>query len=291
LIFKILLTITPLILFVLLTNYDVSAQENTDENESSESAIVEWIKRTSAGSDIRNYDLKQIQLVINEIQLSFNTNLILIDFTLENNGNETIRLSGGEILDLRTFDPKKYEAEAKRRAPDFNYGYEYLIPEIVQSQFANVDFAEKCQRLNLNVNPDDSANSVICFNPSYDSPLNLSGNLEYYLVLSNRPANSCPFCKPILLNDKITSGIPQWIKNNAAWWSKNQIEDSDFILGLEFLIKQEIITVSSTDESKQSEDIPEWVKNTAGWWSEGFISDDDFIQSIQWLINNGFIRI
>ena len=30
-IFKISLTIIPLILFVLLTNYDVSAQENTDD--------------------------------------------------------------------------------------------------------------------------------------------------------------------------------------------------------------------------------------------------------------------
>jgi len=142
---KILLTIIPLILFV-LTNYDVSAQENTDENESSESAIVEWIKRTSEGSDRGKYDLEQIQLVINEIQLSFNTNLILIDFTLENNGDETIPLRGGEILDLRTFDPKKYEAEAKRHAPDFNFGYEYLIPEIVQSQFTNVDFAKKMSK-------------------------------------------------------------------------------------------------------------------------------------------------
>jgi len=79
-------------------NYDVSAQENTDENESSESAIVEWIKRTSEGNDMGKYDLEQIQLVINEIQLSFNTNLILIDFTLENNGNETIPLGGGKYL-------------------------------------------------------------------------------------------------------------------------------------------------------------------------------------------------
>jgi len=93
------------------------------------------------------------------------------------------------------------------------------------------------------------------------------------------------------ITDEATNDIPQWIKNNAEWWSKNQIEDSDFILGLEFLIKQGVITVSATDQSQQSENIPEWVRNTAGWWSEGQISDDDFIQSIQWLINNGFIRI
>ena len=32
--------------------------------------------------------------------------------------------------------------------------------------------------------------------------------------------------------------VPDWIKNNASWWSDNLIDDIDFINGLQYLIKQ-----------------------------------------------------
>ena len=35
-------------------------------------------------------------------------------------------------------------------------------------------------------------------------------------------------------NDSV---IPDWVKNNAKWWSDDQISDEDFASGLEFLIK------------------------------------------------------
>jgi len=40
-----------------------------------------------------------------------------------------------------------------------------------------------------------------------------------------------------------TNLIPVWIKNNAGWWATDQIEDDDFINGIEYLIKIQIITI------------------------------------------------
>ena len=37
--------------------------------------------------------------------------------------------------------------------------------------------------------------------------------------------------------------IPNWVKNNAKWWSEDQIDDKTFANGIEFLIKVGIIVV------------------------------------------------
>ena len=40
-----------------------------------------------------------------------------------------------------------------------------------------------------------------------------------------------------------TSTVPEWIKNNAAWWASGEIDDEAFVAGIQFLIKQGVITV------------------------------------------------
>ena len=35
--------------------------------------------------------------------------------------------------------------------------------------------------------------------------------------------------------------VPNWIKNNAEWWSKDLISDIDFINGLTYLIDNQIM--------------------------------------------------
>jgi len=88
--------------------------------------------------------------------------------------------------------------------------------------------------------------------------------------------------------------IPSWIKNNAGWWSKDQIGDSDFVSGIQFLINEGIMRIPPSTSDSTSEitnEIPSWVKNNAGWWSKGVITDTDFVSGIEWLINNGIIKI
>ena len=87
--------------------------------------------------------------------------------------------------------------------------------------------------------------------------------------------------------------IPQWIKNNASWWSAGQIGDSDFISGIQFMIKNGIINIPNLPEksSQGEENVPEWIRNNAGWWADGMISDDDFVSGIKYLVEKGIILV
>jgi len=57
--------------------------------------------------------------------------------------------------------------------------------------------------------------------------------------------------------------IPTWIKNNADWWGQGLISDDDFLKGIQYLVENRIIIVSSssTDESIRDKKIEQ--KNTS----------------------------
>ena len=89
------------------------------------------------------------------------------------------------------------------------------------------------------------------------------------------------------------STIPDWIKNNAGWWASDQIPDSTFLQGIQFLIKEGIMVIPSTETSESSgtQEVPTWIKNTAGWWADDKISEVEFVNAIQYLIKNGIIVV
>ena len=86
--------------------------------------------------------------------------------------------------------------------------------------------------------------------------------------------------------------IPSWIKTNADWWVRDQISDSEFLEGIDFLFEKQIVSVPERDaviESQRS--IPSWVKTSAGWWHEEKISDDEFLNVIENLVKREIIII
>jgi len=86
--------------------------------------------------------------------------------------------------------------------------------------------------------------------------------------------------------------IPAWVKNNAGWWSEGTISESEFLQGIQFLIKEGIIEIPPTEVlEKKSQNVPEWVKNNAGWWANGDIDDNSFVQGIQYMVKTGLISI
>jgi len=89
------------------------------------------------------------------------------------------------------------------------------------------------------------------------------------------------------------SEIPAWIKNNAGWWADGQIDDSSFLQGIQYLIKEGIMVIPPTETSGSSgsEGVPAWIKNNAGWWADGQIDDNSFISGIQYLIKSGIIVV
>jgi len=92
--------------------------------------------------------------------------------------------------------------------------------------------------------------------------------------------------------DTTPAQVPTWIKNNAGWWADGSIGDSDFVSGIQYLIKEGIMTIPETQPGNGGTlEIPDWIKNNAGWWADGSIGDSDFVSGIQWLINNGIIRV
>ena len=86
--------------------------------------------------------------------------------------------------------------------------------------------------------------------------------------------------------------IPSWVKTNAGWWAEGTITESDFVQGIQFLVKEGIIVVPPTEVSgERSQSVPDWVKTNAGWWANNAISDSDFVQGIQFMIKSGLISL
>ena len=88
------------------------------------------------------------------------------------------------------------------------------------------------------------------------------------------------------------TSIPEWIRNNAAWWANGQIDDGTFIQGIEYLIKNNIILIPKTQqETSNDQEIPAWIKNNAAWWADGQIDDKTFVQGLQYLIKEGILQV
>ena len=111
-----------------------------------------------------------------------------------------------------------------------------------------------------------------------------------------------PSISPTLAQD---SEIPAWIKNNAGWWATDQIDDSSFLQGIQYLIQEGIMIIPPTESSDDSDAIPDagqraqafdqrvpaWIKNNAGWWATDQIDDSAFLQGIQYLVQKGIIVV
>ena len=131
---------------------------------------------------------------------------------------------------------------------------------------------------------------VLGTGPEFSDPA-LSGKFGYFTFdIELQPSKSSP--KPVVTTEPETS-IPDWIKNNAEWWSSGQIPDSAFVSGIQWLISNNIIVIPSTEQDAGTEAsvIPDWIKNNAGWWSSGQIPDSAFVSGLQWLITNGIMTI
>ncbi len=86
--------------------------------------------------------------------------------------------------------------------------------------------------------------------------------------------------------------MPDWIQSNAGWWATGAITDSTFVTGIEFMIENNIIMISTIpSESISGDEIPNWVRNNAQWWSQDLISEDEFVNSLKFLIQEGIIVI
>jgi len=75
-----------------------------------------------------------------------------------------------------------------------------------------------------------------------------------------------------------TSTIPDWVKNNAKWWSEGQIGESDYISSLQYLINQEIIKIPITEVTAATTSLSD--NDRAKSFVIHFFGGDYFIETV-----------
>lgn len=117
--------------------------------------------------------------------------------------------------------------------------------------------------------------------------------LYVYGVITNLEFETSFQIESVTSNPEPREKIPDWIRNNAKWYADGTIQESDFISGIEFMIKNNIIQIPNnlSSSTEKLSVVPDWIKNNAKWWSEGQISDDDFVKGLQFLVEQGIIQI
>ena len=87
--------------------------------------------------------------------------------------------------------------------------------------------------------------------------------------------------------------IPDWIKTYAELWAIGDMSDSEFILGLDFMLEHHIIVIPNLQYSEENSvsSIPNWIRNNADWWANDLISQQEFVNSLEYLIEEQIIEI
>jgi len=122
----------------------------------------------------------------------------------------------------------------------------------------------------------------------------LPGAYEVSASYDNKDLGKVSFVVNNLGSSESEIQIPQWIKTNAGWWASNQIDNNDFVKGIEYLINAKILKIPQTpqdDSEVESQQIPSWLQKNAGWWSEGLLSDEEFVKGVQYLIQKNIVKV
>ncbi len=111
--------------------------------------------------------------------------------------------------------------------------------------------SELAQRENVSYTDEDNAPIKL------DIPAWVKNNAEWWAndaITQNEFMQTLEYLikqKILIIPDLSTSesstesaSVPEWIKNNAAWWAAGEIDDEAFVAGIQFLIKQGVIRVN-----------------------------------------------
>ena len=65
------------------------------------------------------------------------------------------------------------------------------------------------------------------------------------------------FVQPLSIDAQYNTVIPAWIKNNAGWWASGDIDDASFVLGIQYLIQQGIMNISTPSQPPTTKTCPD----------------------------------
>ena len=99
-------------------------------------------------------------------------------------------------------------------------------------------------------------------------------------------------------NAQMTSGIPDWIKNNAGWWASGEIDDTSFINGIKFLIENNIMVIDTVTTDTTADSYPDLgdfylVYDTEidpSWYElEGIVQSWEYFEDQVYFLNEVFV--
>ena len=94
--------------------------------------------------------------------------------------------------------------------------------------------------------------------------------------------------------DEITLKIPDHVIDIAFFWKDDKIDDESFIISIEYMINNNIISIPSLPSSEtfqEQRNVPSWIKKNTSFWLNGETSDKEYSDSIQWLVGKGIIPL
>jgi len=95
------------------------------------------------------------------------------------------------------------------------------------------------------------------------SEMEFLNGIEYLINNQIIPIEFMPCSQINTESGTFNKAVPSWIKNNAGWWATDQIDDADFLYGIEYFIQKQII---SLDNQKIKSKIPfEQIRFSDAW--------------------------
>tara|TARA_B100001123_G_scaffold80536_1_gene91576 strand:+ start:133 stop:2568 length:2436 start_codon:yes stop_codon:yes gene_type:complete len=282
-------------------------------------AVASLIKKTNQNiddmepSEIDNSKLKSIQNNLSNAVSSFNTGKILQKNGAIDNAKiayfDSKEMLGERVIITEFIQPDSKFGETKISKTCLEYD-KYSIMSLNVSGMISNEIFSKGQPIYIHVtetdgNYDQTIKIISKSSGGFNSDYIFSSEIEsgsYQIQFEHMDEKStihtleisekCGHVEPEIFK-KSETAIPEWIKNNAGWWAEGQIDDNSFVQGIQFMIKQNIISIPNLPESSSetAESVPAWVKNNAGWWAEGQIDDNSFVQGIEYLVKVGIIQV
>ena len=267
--------VNDILIFPKDLHFDKYSDKNTD--------VIHFMINNDELKQFKNSDSKINVVITPDSQSSIISEQLLFDNGFKAIASYDSRYSKSKdfLFSIVFFDPKG------NLATDIKYGYGLKDPSAKETVNAGPN--------NLGITLPNGIDTRI-----FDAPMEGKYSMQIGLLGIGYDAFERPLFKKFeleMMKSNITktalleSAIPKWIKNNAGWWADGKIDDDSFIQGIQFLIKEKIMNIPSTQSlGTGSNEIPKWIKNNAKWWADGKIDDDSFIQGIQFLIKEGIIN-
>ncbi len=155
---------------------------------------------------------------------------------------------------------------------------------------------DEVSRPNITVETQSASASLLLHDASYPMPARTATALLHPIQFTPPEKSVSEPQKPA------EPEIPDWIRNNALWWAQGAIEDEEFINGIQYLVRQRVLTLprpgegtlpSSEEAPSESSDgsVPGYVKTVAELWANRQISNQEFINGMQYLVKEGIITV